>query len=224
MKKKLIIGLTISAAVFGGFAIAQSMTPGSAASQEAKSTKFITEQEAKDIALKEVNGTIIEADYDGDEKRPHYEFEIQSNQEEVDVEVDAETGKVTITDREAIRADSVKETAQKEAVQTTEKAPAASTATEQKEVVTKAETIQTTEKAPAASAATKQKEVITKAEAITIAESVAKGKVVKVELDNDDDHQTQKYELEFKDGNVEYDVEINAYTGKIIEVDQELED
>ncbi len=214
--KKLLIGLTISAAVFGGFVIAQSMTTGAATSQEAKSTKFITEQEAKDIALKEVNGTIIEADYDGDEKRPHYEFEIQSNQEEVDIEVDAVTGKVTITDREAVKANAVKET--------TQKAPAVSAATEQKEVVTKAEAAQTTEKAPAASTATKQKEVITKAEAINIAKSVAKGTVTKVELDKDDDDQTQKYELEFKDGNVEYDVEVDAYTGKIIEVDQDLED
>ncbi len=214
--KKLLIGLTISAAVFGGFVIAQSMTTGSANSQEAKSTKFITEQEAKDIALKEVNGTIIESDYDGDEKRPHYEFEIQSNQEEVDIEVDAVTGKVTITDREAVKANAVKET--------TQKAPAVSAATEQKEVVTKAEAVQTTEKAPAASNATKQKEVITKAEAINIAKSVAKGTVTKVELDKDDDDQTQKYELEFKDGNVEYDVEVDAYTGKVIEVDQDLED
>ena len=210
--KKLLIGVTISAAVFGGFVLAQSMNSGSAAKQEAASTKLITAQEAKDIALKEVNGTITESDYDGDDNRPHYEFEIQSNNEEVSVEVDAETGKATITEREAMKAAVVNEKAQA----TDDKAVAAQKETaavpkaedKQKEAVTKAEA--------------KQNGVMTKAEAINIAKTVAKGTVTKVELDNDDDG--QKYELEFKDGQVEYDVEVDAYTGKILEVDQEIED
>lgn len=207
--KKLFIGLTISAAVFGGFALAQSMTPGSAANQEAASKKLITAQEAKDIALKEVNGTITESDYDGDDKRPHYEFEIQSNKEEVNIEVDAETGKATITERETIKAAAVNEKA-----------------LDTEDEDDRAAVTQTTEKATAAApkAASKQKEVITKAEAINIAKTVAKGTVTKVELDNDDDDQSQKYELEFKDGHVEYDVEVDAYTGKVLEVNQELED
>ena len=192
--KKLFIGLTISAAVFGGFALAQSMTTGSAANQEKTSPKLMTEQEAKDIALKEVNGTIIEAEYDHDDNRPHYEFEIQSNKEEVNVEVDAKTGKATITERETVQAAAVKE----------EKANAAQT-----------------NKANEAAA---KKAGITKAEAIKSAKTVAKGTVTKVELDLDDDDQTQVYELEFKDGNVEYDVEVDAYTGKILKVEQDLED
>lgn len=205
--KKLFIGLTISAAVFGGFALAQSMTPGSAANQEAASKKLITAQEAKDIALKEVNGTITESDYDGDDKRPHYEFEIQSNKEEVNIEVDAETGKATITERETIKAAAVNEK-----VQDTD------------DEDDRAAVTQTTEKATAAAPKAAAKEVITKAEAINIAKTVAKGTVTKVELDNDDDDQSQKYELEFKDGHVEYDVEVDAYTGKVLEVNQELED
>ena len=193
--KKLFIGLTISAAVFGGFALAQSMTTGSAANQEKTSPKLMTEQEAKDIALKEVNGTIIEAEYDHDDNRPHYEFEIQSNKEEVNVEVDAKTGKATITERETVQAAAVKE----------EKANAAP-------------------KTNKANAAAAKKAVISKAEAIKSAKTVAKGTVTKVELDHDDDDQTQVYELEFKDGNVEYDVEVDAYTGKILKVEQDLED
>ena len=233
--KKLLIGVTISAAVFGGFVLAQSMNSGSAAKQETASTKLITAQEAKDIALKEVNGTITESDYDGDDNRPHYEFEIQSNNEEVSVEVDAETGKATVTEREAMKAPAVNEKAQG----TDGKAVAAQKETaavpkeeakqnvavtqsegKQKEVITQAEVKQEA----VTKAEAKQKEVITKAEAINIAKTVAKGTVTKVELDNDDDDQSQKYELEFKDGKVEYDVEVDALTGKILEVDQELED
>ena len=207
--KKLMIGITISAAVFGGFVLAQSMNSGSAAKQEAASTKLITEQEAKDIALKEVNGTITESDYDGDDNRPHYEFEIQSNNEEVSVEVDAETGKATVTEREAMKAAAVNE-----------KAPGTNDEDDRSAVT------QTTEKAAASATKSeaKQNGVITKAEAINIAKTVAKGTVTKVELDIDDDNQNQKYELEFKDGKVEYDVDVDAYTGKILEVDQELED
>lgn len=192
--KKVCIGLIISAAVVGGFTLAQSMTTGFAANGEKTNTKLITEQEARDIALKKVNGTIIEMDDDRDDNRPHYEFDIQNNQEEVSVEVDAVTGKATITERETIQTE---ETVNEKQANTAE-----------------------TTKADGAAA---KKTIITKAKAMDIAKTVAKGTVTKVKLDKDDD-QTQKYELEFKDGNVEYDVEIDAYTGKILEVEQELED
>ena len=213
--KKLVIGLTISAAVIGGFVIAQTMTSGSAATQSTESIKLITEKEAKDIALKTVNGTITEIDFDQDDQRPHYEFEIQSNNEEVNIDVDATTGKATITKRE-VEKDKVANT---KPVQTNETASNVQVADDQDDDVKVSET-QTT----LPNTASTSKEVITKAEAIKIASTVAKGTVTKVELDNDDNDQTKTYELEFKDGNVEYDVEIDAYTGNIIEVNQDLED
>ena len=215
--KKLVIGLTISAAVIGGFVIAQTMTSGSAATQSTESIKLITEKEAKEIALKTVNGTITEIDFDQDDQRPHYEFEIQSNNEEVNIDVDATTGKATITKRE-VEKDKVANT---KPVQTNETASNVQVADDQDDDVKVSET-QTT----LPNTASTSKEVITKAEAIKIASTVAKGTVTKVELDidNDDNYQTKTYELEFKDGNVEYDVEIDAYTGNIIEVNQDLED
>lgn len=213
--KKLVIGLTISAAVIGGFVIAQTMTSGSAATQSTESIKLITEKEAKEIALKTVNGTITEIDFDQDDQRPHYEFEIQSNNEEVNIDVDATTGKATITKRE-VEKDKVANT---KPVQTNETASNVQVADDQDDDVKVSET-QTT----LPNTASTSKEVITKAEAIKIASTVAKGTVTKVELDNDDNDQTKTYELEFKDGNVEYDVEIDAYTGHIIEVNQDLED
>ena len=213
--KKLVIGLTISAAVIGGFVIAQTMTSGSAATQSTESIKLITEKEAKEIALKTVNGTITEIDFDQDYQRPHYEFEIQSNNEEVNIDVDATTGKATITKRE-VEKDKVANT---KPVQTNETASNVQVDDDQDDDIKVSET-QTTLPNPASTS----KEVITKAEAIKIASTVAKGTVTKVELDNDDDDQTKTYELEFKDGNVEYDVEIDAYTGNIIEVNQDLED
>ncbi len=187
--KKLVIGLTISAAVFGGFVIAQFMTEGSATTQTIEETKQITEKEAKEIALQKVNGIITEVEFDLDDRYPHYEFEIQSNNQEIHIHVDATTGVATITEQETA------EVANKTPAQTNQ-----------------------------INATTRSEEVITTAEAIKIASTVAKGTVTNVEFDSDDDDQTKTYELEFKDGNVEYDVEINAYTGDIIKVEQDLED
>ena len=244
--KKLGIGLTISAAVLGGFVLAQSMTSSSAATQGTESTtKLITEKEAKEIALKEFNGTITEVDFDQDDQRPHYEFEIESNHKEVNIEVDAKTGKAIITESEKVEKEEAANTKpvqnntaskeqdmddQDEDVKVTEtqtsKPKASETQTskskvaETKNAKSNAAAIQTSKP----NAVSIQKDVITKAEAIKIASTVAKGTVTNVELDSDDDDQTKAYELEFKDGNVEYDVEIDAYTGKILEVDQDIED
>ena len=210
---------------------------GSAEIQNAESTKLITEKEAKEIALEKVNGIITEVDFDQDDNHPHYEFEIQSNSEEVNIDVDAKTGKATITDRDKAEKynDSTKPVKTNETASTEQdvddqdddvKAENPS-ATKQNDAVA---TNQTTQNKAAETQTTKptagttQKEIITKAEAIKIASTVAKGTVTNVELDRDDDDKTSKYELEFKDGNVEYDVEVDAYTGNIIEVDQDVED
>ena len=208
--KKLGIGLTISAAVLGGFVLAQSMTSSSAAIQTTENTKLITENEAREIALKKFNGTITEVDYDQDNQRPHYEFEIQSDNKAVEIDVNAKTGKATITDSEVIKNKTVTQTNE-----TTSKKQNA--ATSQPSTVEKNQAIQS-------NTTTAKKDIISKGEAIKIASSVAKGTVTKAELDVEHDDNTKTYELEFKDGNVEYSVDVDAYTGKVIEVDQDIED
>ena len=59
---------------------------------------------------------------------------------------------------------------------------------------------------------------ITKEQAIEKALSKAKGTVTKVELDDG------VYEIEIVDGQIEYDVDIHATTGEIIEFEQDNED
>ncbi len=49
--RKLVIGLSISAAVVGGMVLAQFMTSGSAATQNPANSNFINEKEAREIAL-----------------------------------------------------------------------------------------------------------------------------------------------------------------------------
>ncbi|KXH83827.1 PepSY domain-containing protein [Sporosarcina sp. HYO08] len=59
-------------------------------------------------------------------------------------------------------------------------------------------------------------------EATAIALEKAKGTVTKVELDTDDGW--KHYDIEIKDGVYEYDFEIDAVTGKIIEFEKDRDD
>ena len=230
--KKIVIGLTISAAVLGGFMIAQPLTDSYAATKESK--KMITEKEAKEIALQKVNGTITEYDFDRDKLHPHYEVEIQSNNEEVDIEIDAVTGKAIITERKTIPANKPANTATNQTNET------ASTVQDKNDGNKDGNTASSQQAATKPSApsqqqspntavnqtneAATQKSVISKGAAIKIASTVAKGTVTKIELDSDHDVRTKTYELEFKDGQTEYDIEVDAYTGKILEVSQDIGD
>ena len=64
--------------------------------------------------------------------------------------------------------------------------------------------------------------LLTKDQAIAIAMKKAKGTVTKVELDSDDGR--QHYDIEIKDGTFEYDFEIDAITGKILEFEKDRDD
>jgi uncharacterized membrane protein YkoI len=63
-------------------------------SQSTSSSNLSVDQAAK-IALNKVNGTITEVEKEREHGILEYKFEIQSNRGEVDVRVDAETGKIT---------------------------------------------------------------------------------------------------------------------------------
>ncbi|MEK5230452.1 PepSY domain-containing protein [Lysinibacillus sp. FSL K6-0232] len=60
---------------------------------------------------------------------------------------------------------------------------------------------------------------ITQEQAIKAAQTKAKGTVTKIELDDDG-----IYEIEFRDGQYEYDVDVDAITGKIIDFEQDIDD
>lgn len=64
--------------------------------------------------------------------------------------------------------------------------------------------------------------LLTKDQAIAIATKKAKGTVTKAKLDDDDGR--KHYDIEIKDGTYEYDFEIDAITGEILEFDKERDD
>ncbi|MFQ6793383.1 PepSY domain-containing protein [Thomasclavelia sp.] len=56
--------------------------------------KTISMDEAKEIALKEVNGEVVRYEEDRDDGRTYYEFEIIADNKKYDLEVDGETGDI----------------------------------------------------------------------------------------------------------------------------------
>ncbi|WP_339171796.1 PepSY domain-containing protein [Solibacillus sp. FSL R5-0691] len=64
--------------------------------------------------------------------------------------------------------------------------------------------------------------IITEEQAIEIAQAKAKGTVTDIELDEDDNRLI--YEIEIRNGKMEYDFEIDAKTGDIIKYEEDLDD
>ena len=64
-------------------------------SDSQSNTSAISVEEAAKIAINEVNGTVTKVEKEMEHGRLEYKFEIQSDQGEADVRVDAETGNIT---------------------------------------------------------------------------------------------------------------------------------
>lgn len=92
--------LLTTAAVFTlfGFSFVQADV-----TEAAPQAKYISKAKAQELALKQVSGKVVDIEFDYDDRTPHYEIEIKNAKEEVDLEVDAVTGSVTITEREPIK-------------------------------------------------------------------------------------------------------------------------
>ena len=71
----------------------------------------ITAEEAREAALALYSGTVVGFEFDGDDRTPHYEVDIESDTERVEVEVNAETAKAKIKEREALKPNSSKQSA-----------------------------------------------------------------------------------------------------------------
>lgn len=96
MKKTLIV----ATAVIG---LSGSTLFGQPIESEAATTKHISSSQAKELALNVVNGKIVDFEYENDKRNPHYEIEIKTTKEKIELKVDALNGYVKITDREPIK-------------------------------------------------------------------------------------------------------------------------
>lgn len=138
----------------------------------------LTNEEARELALKEYPGFVTQFELDYDNGRFVYEMDIKDDNVEYELEMDAETGEVIKLEEE--RDDDRKYTAIKEA------------------------------------------NLITMEEAETIALEEFQGIIKETELDRDDNRWV--YEIKVKQENLEAEFEIDATTGKIIELEIDDED
>lgn len=160
---KKLFTTTVLATTIGLSGIVGYAAAGQADTATEASAKSVSYAEAKKIALKKVNGKIIEADRYADDGE--YEFEIRKGNYIYEVEVEKRTGKAYITDKEYKPVKKVN---------------------------------------------------ISRDEAKKIAlKKVPNAKITKLELDDG------KYDVEMVKGNYEYELEISAKTGKILEYERD---
>jgi uncharacterized membrane protein YkoI len=178
---------------------------------QAKSGKLLTKEEAIAIAKKQAAGTVKEIELDDDDGRKVYEIEIKDNEFKYEIELDAVTGKVLEFEKDRYRSakKEVKAQPQTQVKEQTEKV-AASTLNvvepvKEKQAVKPVENKKSTKKTK-----------LSKDQAIAIAKQHASGVVTEFELDDDD-----VYEIEMEDGDIEYELEIHAYTGAILSFERD---
>lgn len=94
--------------------------------------------------------------------------------------------------------------------------------TERENIRANAENTEKTDETAKTSESTNNSSIVTEKQAIEIAKAKASGTVTDLELDEDDNRLI--YEIEIRNGKMEYDFEIDATTGDIIKYEEDLND
>ena len=162
------------------------------------SSDYITEQEAKELALKNAGLAEEEVQFrkarlDYDDNRAQYDIEFLVGNEEYDYDIDAATGEILSMDRDI-----------------EDWAPSAQTNQET-----------ASSQAPAATGETAPEEAAQKAALDHAGVSKDSVKFVRTHLERDDGR--WKYEVEFYQDNTEYDYDIDAVSGEILSYDHDAE-
>ena len=184
----------------------------------------LTAEQARDKALEHAkvsadDVTALTNRYDLDDGVPEYEVEFRQGDYEFDYTIHAETGEVLEWDKEY---DPVKAAETTAPTKPTESAPQTETVAPTKPTEAPAKPTETpakpTEPAP---------EKLTKAEAEAVAlahAGLTANQVMGLETEYDVDDGVPEYSVEFYADGWEYDYEIHAETGKILEWDKDRDD
>ena len=205
-----VVGLTVSAGL-----ISTNANPNT-------NINLITSEEAKEIILKKVpNGTFTEFSFDSDEKTPKYDSTVIKDNIEYEVDIDAKTGEVIKFEKEKI---SINKTSTNSSVSTN------NTTTNSNNTANSSATNNNTVSNNTATNTQNNNVNSANAKASTTLIGEAKAKQIMLDkvpgatfrtfyLDND---YTPEYEGELIKGNVEYDITVDAKTGKIIDYSEEI--
>lgn len=196
MKKWIVIPALVGTTLIGGTII--SMNTDFLAT--ADNNTILAVDEVKEIALKEVSGKVTSIELDDDSNRKVYEVEVLTEDFDYDLNFDAITGELLKTEKENLVSGTTQPVAQQETTKTND---------DNDDKVVNQSIASTTS-------------FISQDKAISIALQKTKGNVTKVELDEDDGQYV--YEIETHDGTSEYEIEINAVTGAIIEFEKDSDD
>ncbi|MUV38483.1 hypothetical protein JNUCC1_02321 [Lentibacillus sp. JNUCC-1] len=223
MKKKMVMaGSAVAAAAILGLGLYHS---------DASQADTLSTTDIKQMVQDQYPGTITEIELDKSTNKSVYEVEIEGENKSYDLTLNAETGEVLSLEEKTVftnkKAD--KEEDNKLVVKEKEDADqAAENKQDTKKNVKKQEAQSSSKEQSAKKEQPKQsnqdKGMIGGKEASRIAlnEIDFPGTVVSVELDEDDGRMI--YEVEIEGENGEADVEIDAYTGKIIVLEVDLDD
>jgi uncharacterized membrane protein YkoI len=235
MKKKgWIIGLGLVVALGGTSAVVAA---------EATSS-YIGKNKAKQIALQAVPGTVTDIELERERGTVYYEVDIDRKDtlQEADVHVEALTGKVLKVKNDdddarrtaaapvapaAAQASPVPGKAAAEAPAATAApaatvAPATAAPTTAAAPATAASATQVTPKSGPATAAPVAAQSITKEQAGKLAQQAVKGDIVRVETDWDDG--IKQYEVKLRTATGTAEVDIDAVSGKVLDVDYDDDD
>lgn len=210
MKKLIYIPVAAGVLAFGGIVLANSETPaanpaaktGTVTNEVQKSStpeEMLSFEEISAKALELASGRITDIELDKDDRRAHYEVDVDFEGYEYDFEFDAYTGEVLEHKREKDRNDDVKQSS-------TAVSPASTKTADSK----------------SGNQAVSNKDLIGSDKAIEAALAVVSGTVEGFELETDDGF--AYYEIEIKDGRSEHDVDVNAKDGSILKVDSDFDD
>ncbi|WP_053362478.1 PepSY domain-containing protein [Bacillus sp. FJAT-27251] len=179
MKRNLLIGTLGAALVFGGtFAVsAAKKDDGNEVDNAVKNGKTIlSTNEVEKIALQEVNWAIEEIELEKEADKVIYEVEVEENDIDYKLDIDAYTGEIYSIDRDEDDDDDNRPNGGQE-----------------------------------------QPGILSQAEATAIAEKTVNGKMTEIKKDEDDG--IIKFEVELKTDRGEAEVDIDAATGKVLDVE-----
>jgi len=210
--KKVIATSTALTLIIGGTVLATGQDD-KVNTVESKSYKTVSLQEAKDIALKDANLDLTqvkfqETDLDEDDNVKHYELEFVTDNSEYEYDIRLSNGK--ILDKEIEEKNGSDKSDDLDDDQDDRYDDDMDDDQDDKE--------ESKEEAKGLIGISKAKEIALNHVGLT-SDQV---RFESVELDTDDG--LKVYEVEFEKGNKEFEFEINALTGQIIEFDSEIDD
>ncbi|MFC4712621.1 PepSY domain-containing protein [Planococcus dechangensis] len=193
--KKLIYIPAAAILAFGGIVLADTGDSPESSQAAPESTvkaapqnelqRFISFEEAKEIAKTKAQGNAVELKLSGDDEDPHYSVEVKKKETVDQFRIDAKDG--------AIRNGELQPEAANNKIQPQQHRGTVS-----------------------------KSQLIGKQQAVAIARTVASGKVDDIELEKE--HGMFIYEVEFEDGDTDYEVYVDAINGTVHHVETDFDD